>query len=111
MHDAGGMAVVARRLLDAGLIDGDAPTVTGRTLGEEARAAKETAGQKVIRPLSNPIKPEGGLVILWGNLAPDGCVPKISAQKRDLHRGRALERGHAPVGREIAPEDHEAALG
>src|SRR5437867_5803152 len=94
MHDAGGMAVVARRLLDAGLIDGDAPTVTGRTLGEEARAAKETAGQKVIRPLSNPIKPEGGLVILWGNLAPDGCVAKISGQKRDFHRGpaRVFER-------------------
>src|SRR5881628_1921997 len=94
MHDAGGMAVVARRLLDAGLIDGDAPTVTGRTLGEEARAAKETAGQKVIRPLSNPIKPEGGLVVLWGNLAPDGCVAKISGQKRDFHRGpaRVFER-------------------
>ena len=94
MHDAGGMAVVAKRLLDAKLIDGDAPTVTGRTIGEEARAAKETAGQKVIRPLSNPLKPEGGLAILWGNLAPDGCVAKISGQKRDYHRGpaRVFER-------------------
>ncbi len=94
MHDAGGMAVVAQRLLDAKLIDGGAMTVTGRTIGEEARAAKETPGQKVIRPLSNPIKPEGGLVILWGNLAPDGCVAKVSGQKRDYHRGpaRVFER-------------------
>jgi dihydroxy-acid dehydratase len=94
MHDAGGMAVVAQRLLDAKLIDGDALTVTGRTIGEEARAAKETPGQKVIRPLSSPIKPEGGLVILWGNLAPDGCVAKVSGQKRDYHRGpaRVFER-------------------
>ncbi len=94
MHDAGGMGVVAQRLLDAKLIDGDAPTVTGRTIGEEARATKETPGQKVIRQLSDPIKPEGGLAILWGNLAPDGCVAKISGQKRDFHRGpaRVFER-------------------
>jgi len=94
MHDAGGMGVVAKRLLDAGLIDGDAPTVTGRTIGEEARAAREAPGQKVIRPLSDPLKPEGGLAILWGNLAPDGCVAKISGQKRDFHRGpaRVFER-------------------
>jgi len=94
MHDAGGMGVVAKRLLDAKLINGDAPTVTGRTIGEEARATKETPGQKVIRQLSDPIKPEGGLAILWGNLAPDGCVAKISGQKRDFHRGpaRVFER-------------------
>jgi dihydroxy-acid dehydratase len=94
MHDAGGMGVVAKRLLDAKLIDGDAMTVTGRTIGDEARATKETPGQKVIRPLSDPIKPEGGLVILRGNLAPDGCVAKVSGQKRDFHRGpaRVFER-------------------
>ena len=94
MHEAGGMGVVAKRLLDAGLIDGSAPTVTGRTIGEEAGAAHEAPGQKVIRPLSDPIKPEGGLVILRGNLAPDGCVAKVSGQKRDLHRGpaRVFER-------------------
>jgi dihydroxy-acid dehydratase len=94
MHDAGGMGVVAKRLLDAGLIDGTAMTVTGRTIGDEARAAKETTGQKVIRPLSDPIKPEGGLVILRGNLAPEGCVAKVSGQKRDFHRGpaRVFER-------------------
>ena len=94
MHDAGGMAVVAKRLLEAGLLHGDAPTVTGRTIAEEARAGREAPGQKVIRPLSDPIKPEGGLVILRGNLAPDGCVAKVSGQKRDFHRGpaRVFER-------------------
>ncbi|HEY7541001.1 MAG TPA: dihydroxy-acid dehydratase [Methylomirabilota bacterium] len=94
MHDAGGMAVVAKRLLEAGLLQGDAPTVTGRTIAEEAQAGRETPGQKVIRSLSHPIKPEGGLVILRGNLAPDGCVAKVSGQKRDFHRGpaRVFER-------------------
>ena len=89
MHEAGGMALVARRLLDAGLLHGSERTVTGRTIGEEARAARETPGQKVIRPLGDPLKPHGGLVILRGNLAPDGCVAKVSGQKRDLHRGPA----------------------
>ena len=89
MYEAGGMAVVAQRLLAAGLLHADEKTVTGRTIGEEARAARETPGQKVVRPLNDPIKPEGGLVILKGNLAPDGCVAKVSGQKRDLHRGPA----------------------
>ena len=83
------MAVVARRLLDAGLLRADERTVTGRTIGEEARAARETPGQKVIRPVTDPLKPHGGLVILRGNLAPDGCVAKVSGQKRELHRGPA----------------------
>jgi dihydroxy-acid dehydratase len=89
MYEAGGMAVVAKRLLDAGLLHPDEKTVTGRTIGEEARAAREAAGQKVIRSLDNPLKPEGGLAILRGNLAPDGCVAKVSGQKRDVHRGPA----------------------
>src|SRR3989475_8145292 len=89
MHDASGMAVVAKRLLAAGLLFADEPTVTGRTIGEEARAAREAPGQKVIRQLGNPLKPEGGLAILWGNLAPDGCVAKISGQQKVLHRGPA----------------------
>ena len=89
MHDAGGMGVVAKRLLDAGLLHADEITVSGRTIGEEARAARETPGQKVVRALNDPIKPEGGLVILRGNLAPDGCVAKVSGQKRDFHRGPA----------------------
>src|SRR5262249_18452565 len=89
MYEAGGMGVGAKRLLQAGLVYADEKTVTGRTIGEEAKATRETPGQKVVRPLSAPIKPEGGLVILRGNLAPDGCVAKVSGQKRDLHRGPA----------------------
>jgi len=89
MYEAGGMAVVAKRLLEAGLLNADEPTVTGRTIGAEARAARETPGQKVVRALSDPIKPEGGLVILRGNLAPEGCVAKVSGQKKDVHRGPA----------------------
>src|SRR5437867_1766 len=89
MYEAGGMGVVARRLLDAGLLHEKEMTVTGRTIGDEARAARETPGQKVVHALNDPIKPEGGLVILRGNLAPDGCVAKVSGQKKDVHRGPA----------------------
>ena len=78
MYRAGGMAVVAKRLLDAGLLSPDEMTVTGLTIGEEARAARETPGQKVICPLSSPLKPTGGQVILKGNLAPEGCVAKVA---------------------------------
>jgi len=89
MYEAGGMAVVAKRLLDAKLLHAGEMTVTGRTIGDEARAAREAPGQKVIRRLDNPIKPQGGLVILRGNLAPGGCVAKVSGQNKDLHRGPA----------------------
>jgi len=89
MFEAGGMAVVAKRLLDAGLLHPDEITVTGRTIGQEARAAREAPGQKVIRTLNDPLKTEGGLVILRGNLSPDGCVAKVSGQKKDVHRGPA----------------------
>jgi dihydroxy-acid dehydratase len=89
MYEAGGMAVIAMRLLEAGLLNGGEKTVTGRTIGEEARAAREAPGQKVIRSLKNPLKTEGGLAILRGNLAPDGCVAKVSGQKKDVHRGPA----------------------
>jgi len=75
---AGGTTLVAKRLLDAGILHADQPTVSGRTIGEEASEAKETPGQEVLRPLSNPIKKTGGLVILKGNLAPDGCVVKVA---------------------------------
>jgi dihydroxy-acid dehydratase len=89
MYAAGGMAVVAKRLLDAGLLHASELTVTGLTIGEEARRARETPGQKVIRPLANPLKGYGGIVILRGNLAPAGCVAKTSGQARDYHRGPA----------------------
>jgi dihydroxy-acid dehydratase len=86
---AGGIPVVARRLLDGGHVDGSAITVTGRTFAEEAAEVKETPGQEVIRPLTNPLKPAGGLVILRGSLAPEGCVIKVTGVERKRHRGPA----------------------
>jgi dihydroxy-acid dehydratase len=81
MDTAGGIMVVLKRLLDAGLLKKDALTVTGRTIGEEARAARETPGQEVVRPLATPLAPSGGLVILRGSLAPDGCVTKVAGHE------------------------------
>lgn len=94
MYAAGGMPVVGKRLMEAGLLHPQELTVTGLTLGEEITRAPEPAGQKVIRPLSQPIKPQGGLAILRGNLAPGGCVIKLSGQTKDTHRGpaRVFER-------------------
>jgi dihydroxy-acid dehydratase len=89
MYEAGGMPVVAKRLLDAGLLHANEMTVTGRTIGDEARAAREKPGQKVIRPLSNPIAPHGGMAILRGNLAPDGCVAKLAGHEQAVFRGTA----------------------
>jgi dihydroxy-acid dehydratase len=89
LHEAGGVALVARRLLDAGLLHGDAQTVTGRTIGEHAADAVEAPGQEVVRPLGDPLSPSGGLAILRGNLAPEGCVVKIAGYDRRRHRGPA----------------------
>ncbi|MDX2154319.1 MAG: dihydroxy-acid dehydratase [Bryobacteraceae bacterium] len=86
---AGGIPVIAQRLVQGGYIDPGALTITGRTIGEEAAEAKETPGQEVIHPLSNPIKASGGLVILKGNLAPEGCVIKVTGIDRKLHTGPA----------------------
>jgi dihydroxy-acid dehydratase len=88
-QNAGGSRLLAKRLLDAGLIEGSAPNVSGRTLAEEAALAIETPGQLVIRPINDPIKPTGGLVILKGNLAPEGSVIKVAGHKRLEHRGPA----------------------
>jgi dihydroxy-acid dehydratase len=89
LYAAGGTTLVAKRLLDAGLLHAAQPTVTGRTIGEEAKNAKETSGQQVLRPLSNPIKQTGGLVILRGNLAPEGCVVKVAGHSIMTFRGPA----------------------
>jgi dihydroxy-acid dehydratase len=89
LYRAGGVALLAQRLAQAGLLHEDAPTVTGATIGEIAAAARETPGQEVIRPLENPIKTTGGLAILRGNLAPDGCVVKLAGHERRHHRGPA----------------------
>jgi dihydroxy-acid dehydratase len=89
LYRAGGVRLIAKRLLDGGLLHGDALTVTGRTLAEEAADAQEADGQEVVRPLDDPLKPTGGLAILRGNLAPEGCVVKLSSFGRTEHRGPA----------------------
>lgn len=89
LYVAGGTRLVAQRLLEAGLLHANAKTVTQRTLGEEAKSAKETLGQEVIRPNSKPLKPTGGQVILKGNLATEGCVVKVAGHEHLYHRGPA----------------------
>lgn len=89
LYEAGGTTLVAKRLLDAGILHPDQPTVTGKTIGEEARGATEAPGQQVLRPLSNPLKATGGQVILKGNLAPEGCVVKVAGHSMMKFRGPA----------------------
>src|SRR5580692_6563952 len=89
MHRAGGIRLLAQRLMEGKYLHGSAKTVTGQTISDEAKSATETAGQEVIAPLSKPLKATGGLVILKGNLAPEGCVAKISGHERLEHRGPA----------------------
>jgi dihydroxy-acid dehydratase len=89
MHRAGGVRLLAKRLLDAKLADGNAMTVTGRTISAEAHNAAELRGQEVVAHLEKPLKSTGGLVILKGNLAPEGCVAKISGHERLEQRGPA----------------------
>ena len=91
---AGGTPLLARRLLEIGKLHANVKTPTGRTIAEESDGARETPGQPVIRPAKEPIKPVGGLVILHGNLAPEGCVVKIAGHERLHHRGpaRVFER-------------------
>jgi dihydroxy-acid dehydratase len=89
LYRAGGVGVLAKRLDEVGVLHRDPLTVTGRTVGEEADAAEETPGQQVVRPVGDPIKPEGGFAILRGNLAPDGCVVKLSGTERLRQRGPA----------------------
>jgi dihydroxy-acid dehydratase len=90
MYDAGGVALVMRELLKRpGLLHGDTPTVDGRTIAEIAADARATDGQRVVVPIESPVKPTGGLTILHGTLAPDGCVVKLAGHERLLHRGPA----------------------
>ena len=111
LYKAGGAAVVANRLHEAGLLHENVPTVTGKTIGEHAREVTETAGQRVVRPLSDPLKPTGGLAILKGSLAPDGCVVKLAGHERRHHVGpaRVFEGEEAAMqavlGREVMPGD------
>ena len=89
LYKAGGIQLVAKRLLDGGLLHGDAMTVLGNTIAEAAQMTRETQGQEVVRPMSQPLKQTGGLVILKGNLAPEGCVVKVAGHERMVHKGPA----------------------
>jgi len=111
MHKAGGIPLVAKRLKEAGLLHASPITVTGRTIGEEADLATETKGQVVVHSLNDPIKKTGGLVILKGNLAPEGCVIKVAGHERMTHRGPARVFNSEPEcfaalsARKIVPGD------
>ncbi|AEA26332.1 Dihydroxy-acid dehydratase [Pseudonocardia dioxanivorans CB1190] len=89
LHAAGGTMLLVARLVEGGLVDGSTPTVTGRTLGEEAADAVESPRQRVVAPLAEPFAAEGGLVVLRGNLAPDGAVVKVTAHTPRSHTGTA----------------------
>ena len=110
-QDAGGSRLLAARLAERGLLRGESPTVTGKTLCQEAAAATETPGQPVIRPWANPLKPTGGLVILRGNLAPEGAVLKVAGMERTHHTGTARvfdsedDCFHAVEAGQINPND------
>jgi dihydroxy-acid dehydratase len=111
LYQAGGVPLVLKRMLEAGVLHAEASTVTGRTIGEHAAEAVETEGQRVVRPLSEPLKPTGGFAILHGNIAPDGCVVKLAGHERREHHGPARvfdgeEAAMAAVlAREIKPGD------
>lgn len=89
VYEAGGFRLIAQRMIDAKVLHKDCITVTGKTIAQEAADAKETAGQEVILPLKKALKPTGGLVILKGNLAPEGCVLKVAGEDRQIFEGPA----------------------
>jgi dihydroxy-acid dehydratase len=111
LYEAGGVPLVLKRMREAGILNESAQTVTGRTIGEHAAEATETEGQRVVRPLDEALKPTGGFAILRGNIAPDGCVVKLSGHERRVHTGPARvfdgeEAAMAAVlGKEIAEGD------
>src|SRR4029078_1081658 len=111
LHRAGGIRLVAKTLLDAGLLHGDQMRVPTRAIAEKAREAKETPGQEVLRPLDRPIKPTGGLVILKGNVAPERAGVKGAGSNLQHHRGPArVFDGEQPaldavLGNQIRPGD------
>src|SRR5256885_4907642 len=111
LHKAGGIALLTKRLIEGGYVDGDALTVTGRSLGEECESVSETRGQEVVMTLDRALRNEGGLVILRGNVAPDGAVVKVTAHTPTSHRGparifnREEDAFAAVIGKQIKPGD------
>ncbi len=108
LYAAGGVPLVLKRLQEAGSLHADAATVTGRTIGEHASEASETPGQRVVRPLSDPLKPTGGFAILRGNVAPDGCVVKLAGHERRNHVGpaRVFDGEEAAMAAVLAKDIH-----
>jgi dihydroxy-acid dehydratase len=106
LYAAGGVPLVLKRMLEAGVLNEDALAVTGRTIGDHARAATETPGQKVVRPLAEPLHPTGGFAILRGNIAPEGCVVKLAGHSRRKHIGpaRVFEGEEAAMAAALAKE-------
>jgi dihydroxy-acid dehydratase len=108
---AGGIPLLVQRMLDGGFLDGTQRTDSGKSVAEEAAVAVETPGQHVVRPLAAPLKPAGGLAILKGNLAPEGCVLKLAGHEKTYHRGpaRVFDREEdamaAVTGGKIQPND------
>jgi dihydroxy-acid dehydratase len=110
LYEAGGVPLVLARLQEAGILNSEALTVTGRTIGEHAGEARESDGQRVVRPLAEPIKATGGFAILRGNVAPEGCVVKLSGHERRKHVGpaRVFDSEEAAMA---AVLDHEIQAG
>jgi len=109
LYEAGGVPLVLKRMREAGLLNEDAETVTGHTIGEHAAQATETEGQPVVRPLSDPLKTSGGFAILRGNIAPDGCVVKLAGHERRAHTGpaRVFDGEEAAMSAVLAHEIRE----
>jgi dihydroxy-acid dehydratase len=106
LYEAGGVPLVLKRLSEAGVLNSDALTVTGKTIGEVASEAQESEGQRVVRPLSDPLKANGGFAILHGNVAPDGCVVKLAGHERRRHVGpsRVFDGEEAAMSAVLAGE-------
>ena len=112
LYEAGGVPLVLKRMREAGVLHGDAQTVTGRTIGEHAAEAKETEGQRVVRSIDDPLKPTGGFAILRGNVAPEGCVVKLAGHERRSHRGaaRVFDGEEAAMAAVLAHEIREGEV-
>ncbi|MDP9251666.1 MAG: dihydroxy-acid dehydratase [Chloroflexota bacterium] len=109
MDKAGGILLVMKRLLEANVLDGNAMTVSGKTIGEEAAATVETKGQTVVAPLKDPLAPTGGMVILKGSLAPEGCVMKVAGHRavREQYTARVFDREEDAMAAVIAKKIKE----
>jgi len=109
LYEAGGVPLVLKRMAEAGVLNAQAKTVSGKTIGQHAEEALETEGQQVVRPVDDPLKPRGGFAILHGNVAPDGCVVKLAGHERTAHTGPAkVFEGEEPAMAAVLAREIEA---